>query len=499
MHRIALAPALLVLSILSLTGGSAAQSTFPARPGSGIPPTLAGPAPGAVPVGSPGAVPETEQVRNRSALLVRIDSMIRAEMDRAPWAGLSVAVEQDGVLLFVRGYGMADLEHGVPVNPGTVFRLGSVTKQFTSTAILQLMEDGKLSPNDEITRLLPDYPAQGRTVTVHHLLTHTSGIRSYTSMGPAFWEKSRLDMTHEEMLDLFASEPFDFEPGEEYRYNNSGYYLLGMIIEEVSGTSYPEYLEEHVLGPAGLLQTSYCDQRALVPHRAEGYSRSPEGGLANAEYLSMGPPGAAGALCSTTLDLLKWQAALESGVLLEPSSRELQLTEATLNDGSGIGYGYGLSLGELEGHRKVAHGGGINGFAAMLATYPDDDLRVVVLGNTEGGLSGRVEENIARLVLGLELGPVLDLPVPASERERLTGEWRFPDIGLTARIYQEGGELFFGIPGQPPSRLLSQGENVFFMADNVNQVLVFPSGPEPAETVELRVGSATYAGERAEG
>jgi CubicO group peptidase (beta-lactamase class C family) len=499
MHRIALGPALLVLLLLSLTDASAAPSALLTHPGSGISPTLAGSTPGAFTVGSLDPGPVTEGIRDRSALLARIDSMIRAEMGRAPWAGLSVAVQKDGVLLFARGYGMADLEHGVPVNPGTVFRLGSVTKQFTSTAILQLMEDGKLSPDDEITRFLPEYPAEGRTVTVHHLLTHTSGIRSYTSMGPAFWEKSRLDMTHEEMLDLFASEPFDFEPGEEYRYNNSGYYLLGMIIEEVSETSYPEYLEEHVLGPAGLLQTSYCDQRAIVPHRAEGYSRSPEGGLANAEYLSMAPPGAAGALCSTTLDLLKWQAALDSGLLLEPSSRELQLTEATVNDGSGIGYGYGLSLGELQGHRKVAHGGGINGFAAMLATYPDDDLTVVVLGNTEGGLSGRIEENVARMVLGLELDPVLDLPVPASERERLTGEWRFPDIGLTARIYQEGEDLFFGIPGQPPSRLLSQGENVFFMADNVNQVLVFPGGPAPAETVELRVGSATYAGERVEG
>ena len=445
------------------------------------------------------SVPDGLRIRGSQDLLPRIDSMIAAEMARTPWAGLTVAVEKGGALLLARGYGWADLENDVAMHPDAVFRIGSVTKQFTSTAVLQLMEQGRLSLDDEITRFLPDYPVQGHHVTLRHLLTHTSGIKSYTEMGHAFWDKSRLDLTHEEMLDLFASEPFDFAPGERWEYDNSGYYLLGMIIEAVSGEPYADYLARHVLRPAGLIQTSYCDQKAVVPHRTRGYSRNERGVLVNADPLSMAPPGAAGALCSTALDLLKWQHALDSGLVLSPASRRLQLTEATLNDGSSTGYALGLGLGDLEGHRSVSHSGGINGFTSMLATYPDDGLTVAALGNTEGVVTDRVAENIARIVLGLELETLLDLPIPAEEISRYVGDWRFPEVGVSARIYQAEGQLFFAIPDEPPSRLMNQGNGLYVMSDNPNQRLVFPAGTAPAGTLELGIGRATYTGVRGQG
>ncbi|MGI9625594.1 MAG: serine hydrolase domain-containing protein [Longimicrobiales bacterium] len=441
-----------------------------------------------------------------------------------PVAGVALAVEKDGEVILAKGYGLAEIEHNVPVTVETVFRLGSISKQFAAVAILQLVEQGKIGLHDPITRFLPDYPTQGNEVTIHHLLTHTSGIASYTDMGAAFWDKSRLDLTHEEMVELFGGQAFDFAPGEQWKYNNSGYYLLGMIVEVAAappvismdhdserterlgpqpdlGTTvgpftgapvlaasreaqavdpvpFAEYLETHIFGPLGMTGSSYCDETEIVPHRAEGYER--EGGqLVNDQPLSMNLPGAAGALCSTVLDLLRWQRALDSNALISAASRERMLTEATLNDGSSTGYAYGLSLGELSGHRTVSHGGGINGFNTMLATYPDDGLVVTVLTNTNGAGPGALEAQIARLALGLPLEVTMDLPTDGLDLGALAGTYRFEQAGISADMEVREDQLWMVADGLGEVRLKYQGELVFELLPG-QRIRFVPDGDPPS-------------------
>jgi CubicO group peptidase (beta-lactamase class C family) len=309
-------------------------------------------------------------------------------------------------LLLAKGFGYADLENDVPATAETVYRIGSITKQFTAVCILQLREQGKLDLNDELTKFLPDYPTQGRRVTVHHLLNHTSGIKSYTNLGPKWMKTVPNDLSHDELLSFFKNEPFEFSPGQNFAYNNLGYFLLGLIIEQVTGQSVvyqvwlPVILREHIFEPLGMESSCYCENRPLIKHRAEGYQRS-KGKLENDELISMAHPYAAGALCSTVLDLVKWQRALVEYRLINDESFELMTTPTFLPSLASTHYGYGLFVGELEGHPCFKHGGGIPGFSTQLAYYPNDDLTVVVLMNTEGPEPEILEERIARFALGL--------------------------------------------------------------------------------------------------
>ena len=334
-------------------------------------------------------------------LVARIDSLAEATLRDGPVAGLTIGVKRGGDLLLVKGYGDADIENSVPMTAGTVYRIGSLTKQFTAAAVMQLVEVGLMSLDDPMTQYLPDYPTQGHEVSIRHLLTHTSGIKSYTSLGDVFWLKAGLlDLSHTEMLELFHDEPFDFAPGEEYRYNNSGYYLLGMIIEEVSGESYDDYLDAHLFGPLGLSRSSYCHESQIIRGRADGYEQG-DGRLLNDRSISMNTPGAAGALCSTVPDLLSWTVALRSGRVVSPASYEAMTTSGLLSDGSATGYGLALRVAPLGGHSRVAHTGGINGFSTVMAHYPESDLDIVVLSNTSSGAPRQIESQIARWALGL--------------------------------------------------------------------------------------------------
>lgn len=344
------------------------------------------------------ATPAAAQAPSRGELLQRLDSIVAAEMARHQNVGVSVGIARGGDVFLARGYGHAQLEHGVPARAETVYRIGSLTKQFTAAAIMQLVEQGRLGLDDEVTRFLPDYPVQGRRITIHHLLTHTSGIRSYTGLGPRFWnEASRLDLDHAGMLALFQHEPLDFEPGAQYRYNNSGYYLLGMIIERVSGQPYAEYLAQRLLAPLGLRSTSYCDERRVIPHRAQGYEVV-NGAIVNDGAISMNTPGAAGAMCSTVLDLLAWQRAFNEARPVGPAARDRMRT-AHVAASDSTGYGYGLGVGRLDGRILVSHSGGINGFNAYLAHLPDPDLTVVVLTNNGGGRAPQLGQLLLRALL----------------------------------------------------------------------------------------------------
>ena len=333
------------------------------------------------------------------SLLVRaVDSLAGAAVGSGSVAGVSVAVSRGGRTVVARGYGLADIGRKAPVTPATIFRGGSLAKQFTAAAVMRLAEQGRLSLDDEITRYLPDYPAQGHRVLIRHLLAHTSGIRNYTSLGPRWASRNREPMSADSIIALFAPEPFEFAPGTDFRYNNSGYFLLGRIIEKVTGRPYADVLQAEVIAPLALPATKYCPSDPVPETDASGYSRR-GGALVPSAPLNMNHPFAAGALCTSAEDLVRWTLALSGGKVVSPESYRRMITPDPLADGRRMPYGYGLGLLSMAGHPGIAHAGGMNGFMAQLAHFPADSLVVAVMVNTEGDVADRLAFAIARLAL----------------------------------------------------------------------------------------------------
>jgi CubicO group peptidase (beta-lactamase class C family) len=245
--------------------------------------------------------------------------------------GAAVLAVKDGKALVRKGYGMANLELGVPITPETVFELGSVTKQFTAAAILMLEERGKLSVQDDMTKYLPDFPTQGKKVTIENLLTHTSGIPSYTGL-PEWLPKMREDLSVDQLIGIFKGKPFEFDPGTKWEYDNSGYVLLGAIIEKVYGKSYERFVEDEIFQPLGMTHSYYGSWSDVIPHRASGYDRE-NGQYVNTQYLSMTQPYAAGSLMSTVDDLALWDKALSEGTLLKKASLDQMFASYKLASG----------------------------------------------------------------------------------------------------------------------------------------------------------------------
>lgn len=428
--------------------------------------------------------PLAARAQDSRALTAYVDSVASAAIAGHKVAGVSVAVAKNGRTVLAKGYGFADLENDVPASTETVYRIGSITKQFTSAAIMRLMEQGKLSLDDTIQRFLPDFPTQGNRVTVRHLLNHTSGIRSYTNLGPRWQRVMRLDLAPDSLVALFASEPFDFKPGEAYRYNNSGYFLLGMIVEKLSGKRYGQYLQDEFFTPLGLRNTVYCDQAPIIKRRAQGYTPRPGGPFVNAEPLSMTQPYAAGSLCSTVNDLVSWTLALSSGKVVSPASYALMTTPGTLNDGKPITYGFGLGMGTLRGHRQVSHNGGINGFVSEVHHYTDDSVVTVVLTNTSALTAIELERLIARRALGVQDIPAV--AIDASALARLAGSYGEGNARL--RLFVEGGQLRGQSFGTPPFVLRHIGKGRFVRDDNDDVQFEFAAGT-PAPSLVRRVGA----------
>lgn len=332
-------------------------------------------------------------VRLDQDLAARMDDVADRSLKESNLAGFSVAVARRGTVVFADGYGFADLPGGVSASVDTVYGIGSITKQFTAAAVLQLQEEGKLALDDDIHTYLPDYPTDGQRITIHQLLSHTSGIPELTTQR-SYPETPEASVTREAIMRDVLSLPLDFVPGSEWRYSNSGYVLAGMIIERVSGLSYATYLKDRVLGPLGLRDTSVCpDDRSSAPY-AEGYEQQ-TGNWTRAMHLGQplslvvaGPvdmniASSAGAGCSTVIGLLAWTDALRSGRVVGPASYRLMTTPTTLADGSTVPYGLGFFLRQFGTHRAIIHGGIIeNGFVGVLGDFPDDGLTVAILANT---------------------------------------------------------------------------------------------------------------------
>lgn len=320
--------------------------------------------------------------------------------------GATVLVAQKGRIMYHKAFGMANLELDVPMKTDQVFRIGSVTKQFTAAAIMQLVEQGKMGLQDEITAFIPDYPTHGKTITVEHLLTHTSGIKSYTDMKE--WDQTvrRKDFTPAELVDYFKDQPMDFDPGTDYKYNNSGYILLGYIIEKVSGETYASYVTEHFFKPLGMTNSYYGDTDPIIKNRAAGYSQADvKGNYANTPYLSMTQPYAAGSLLSTVEDLYIWTKALHGGKVIKPESLKKATTPYVTSTGENTHYGYGLQLGNLLGSPTVEHGGGINGFLSNLLYLPDEDMCVAILTNCDCEPPGELSAKLAALAIDKPFAP----------------------------------------------------------------------------------------------
>lgn len=330
----------------------------------------------------------------------RIDALVAKYADFGMFNG-SVLAAQNGEVIYEKGFGDAQMEWNVPNSPDTRFRIGSVTKQFTASLILQLVEDGKIDLQGTINDYLPDYPeAQGSRVTIHQLLTHTSGIPSYTGLPNFAGEIARDPYEPEEFLDVFSGLELEFEPGSEWRYSNSGYFLLGVIIEKVTGKPYDRVLQERILEPLGLDNTGYDHYADVIERRATGYTRT-VGEYRHAEYLDTSLPYAAGMMYSTVEDLYKWDQLLYGkGPFREAKTKELMFApHAVVGEDSTVHYGYGwairtASVGERN-VRVIEHGGGIYGFVTAFWRMPDERNTVIVMDNSA---SPRVDDMVEGIV-----------------------------------------------------------------------------------------------------
>jgi CubicO group peptidase (beta-lactamase class C family) len=383
------------------------------------------------------------------------------------YPGAAALAAQDGKVLFRRAYGAACLENHVAATPETRYRIGSVTKQFTAAAALKLQEEGKLSVDDHLSKFLPDFP-RGGEVTVHHLLTHTSGIHSYTNK-PDFAAVSTMFIEPRELIRSFRDDPYDFDPGRRFLYNNSGYFLLGHIVEKVSGLSYGDYLRKAFFEPLGMKASGVHDAREVIEAEACGYAW--EGRVRKAPNWDMSRAGAAGALYSTVDDLQRWNEALFSGRVLSEASFRAATTPALTADDPGPkdeGYGYGLALGKLRGLRTVSHGGGLAGFRSQLLRIPERRFTAVVLVNSAPNVPGLDPDALAQEMAELFLGetlpdraePQADATVSPTSYDAYLGSYDYG--GAILSVTREGDRLFAQLTGQPRFEIFPKAEGVFF-------------------------------------
>jgi CubicO group peptidase (beta-lactamase class C family) len=391
-----------------------------------------------------------------SQIIPKINEYMAAAEKVGRFSG-TVLVAKDGKPIFSKGYGMANREWDIPNTPQTAFRLGSITKQFTAAAIMLLQERGKLSTSDPVCKYVTECPAAWEPITIKHLLTHTSGIPNYTD-SPDFAKKAILPISITDLLADYKSKPLDFAPGEKFNYSNSGYHLLGLIVEKASGKTYADFLQENIFTPLGLANTGYDRHENIIKHRASGYKRNGDGFI-NAAYMDMLIPYAAGALYSTTEDLLKWEQALYTDKLLTKKSRDEMFTPLKGN------YAYGWNVGKRGNRTSISHGGGIYGFATQLARYPDDRLTVVVLSNVEAASAGSVARDLSAIVFGEPYTLPKErtaITLPPQAFEKFVGDYQLlPNVVLT--VSTENGKIYMRITGRENMEMFPEGERDFFL------------------------------------
>ncbi len=390
-------------------------------------------------------------------LKIEMDAMMTAQY-KSDEPGAVALVAKGGKLIYRQAFGMANLEHNIVMTPEHVFEIGSITKQFTSVSILMLMEQGKLALEDPITKFIEKYPTHGHTITIRHLLTHTSGIKSYTGMER--WTKLwRNDMTPMEMIDLFKNEPMDFAPGEKWEYNNSAYFMLGYIIEKTSGVPYPQFLEKNIFGPLGMKNSYFGSKSMIIKNRAQGYQKKEN--YVNAEYLSLSQPYAAGSIMSTVDDLLTWQLSIQSNKLVKHETMQKAFTDNKLNNGKPTHYGFGWELNDINGSATIEHSGGIFGYSTNAIYLPKEDVFVAVFDNCDCKNPGEVSTRMAALVIGKPYPEaVAKIILDDGYTKSLTGVYDFED-GTSRIISLDGGQLYSQRTGSQKFKIFPQDKMNF--------------------------------------
>lgn len=387
-----------------------------------------------------------------------------SSLNKKEASGIAVLVSKDGKVIYRNGFGYGDIEKKQRIKPDTKFRIGSITKQFTAAAILKLQEEGNISVTDKLSKFLPEFP-RADEVTIHHLLTHTSGIHSYTGK-PEFISKVTSTISEEDLIAFFKNDPYDFNPGEKWLYNNSGYFLLGHIIGKISGKPYDEYLKKTFFEPLNMTNTGIHTATLKLQNEAKGYTRE------NDKYVpapnwDMSWAGGAGAIYSTVEDLHKWNEALYNGKVLQEKSLKAGLTPVVLNNGEkpdNATYGYGWALNNYRGQDIIEHGGGLHGFISQLARYPEENITVVLLTNISPSEVSLNSNTIAEYLVWEKMDKQKSLVVNTSVTEDVSqyvGRYDFPG-GAVMIITAEDKDLFAQLTGQQKFPIFPAGEGEYF-------------------------------------
>jgi len=417
-------------------------------------------------------------------------------------SGVSVLVSKNGEIIYEKSFGYADVGNKVPVNSNTKFRIGSITKQFIASAILKLQEEGKINIQDKLSKFIPDFP-RGDEVTIHHLLTHTSGIHSYTDR-PNFMKYVTMPITPQLLVDTIKGRPYDFNPGEKYLYNNSGFYLLGYIIEKISGKSLTEYLKDTFFKPLGMNNSGVYKTTELLDNEAYGYSYQNDT-IVKAVNWDMSWAGGAGSIYSTVKDLYTWNEAVFNGKVLKEESLKAAFSSAVLNNNSKTDYGYGWALQDIRGVKFISHGGGLNGFLSYLERQPESKVTVVVLCNStpppNGIDPGANASTIAEYLLWEDMAKQAsidsDVVVDEAILKNYIGRYDYGQ-GAVLIVTLEGRQLSAQMTGQPKFPIFPSSNDEFswkvveakvkFVSDQKGNVthLIHNQGGQKIEAKKLK-------------
>ncbi|GAB5564322.1 MAG: hypothetical protein Wins2KO_13850 [Winogradskyella sp.] len=403
----------------------------------------------------------------------KIDSIISLKYSTNE-PGITVLVAKDGKVIYQKAIGKSNLELSIPIELNSVFQIGSITKQFTAVSILMLAEKGKLNIEDKIGKYIPEYAEVGKDISIHHLLNHTAGIKNKTLLSERY-NGSRMDKSPKELITYFKDEPLEFIPGEKFKYSNAGYILLGQIIEKVSMQSYGEFIQENIFDKIGMTSSYFGDIRHSIPNLTKGYIIE-QNEFINADYMNLSLAYSAGAILSTTEDLLKWQNALLSNTLLKESSIKQAMTPTLLNSGKRIPYGYGFRFSKLGNSPVIAHTGSTKGFTSIALFLPQENIYITALTNCNCKNVNNIVKQVAELLVPKPDSNKVTAVTKTSKKEkkaiavpveilnRYTGTYEVnPNVNLKIGL-DNANQLYLLAPGQTKRvELFAETQNLFFI------------------------------------